>query len=142
MGRLVIVWLHVLAAVVWAGSVLWASHLLVPALARGERACGELLRRVRPVSWSAFVLLAATGLENLRHVRYDSPWVAGKLVMVLAVLPLAAHRDFAVLPRALRAIETGSAPAAALARLRWLDRLVAAAVAALLWLAVGIARGR
>ena len=71
-----------------------------------------------------------------------SPWLAGKLVLVIALLALAAHRDFAVLPRAVRAVEAGAEPAAALSGARALDRVVLLLSLAVLFLAVGVARGR
>ena len=69
-------------------------------------------------------------------------WLAAKLLVVLAVLALAAHRDFAMLPRAVRDVETGAKPAAALRSVRWVDRLVLLLALVVLFLAVGIARGR
>jgi len=82
------------------------------------------------------------GLENLRHARLDSPWLIARVLLVLGLVPLAAHRDFALLPRALHAIEAGEAPDAALGAFRWVDRLVVVGAVALLFLAVGVARGR
>ena len=128
MERIVVVWLHVLAAAVWVGGLLYATHLVIPALARGERAC--------------LGLLVLTGLDNLRRVRFDSPWLMGKLLLVIVLLALAAHRDFALVPRATRAIEQGGAPATALSGLRWLDRLLLVLAIAVIFLGVGISRGR
>jgi hypothetical protein len=71
-----------------------------------------------------------------------SPWLAAKLVAVIALLALAAHRDFAVLPRAVRAVEGGAEPAPALSGVRALDRAVLLMALAVLFLAVGVARGR
>jgi putative copper export protein len=142
MIRIAVVWLHVLAAAVWLGGLLYASHLVVPALARGERAYLALLGRARAVAWAAVGLLVVTGIENLRHVRWDSGWLAAKLALALVLLALAAHRDFALVPRASREIERGVTPGLALAGLRWLDRGLVLLAAAVLFLGVGIARGR
>ncbi len=135
-------WLHVVAAVAWVGGLLYASHLVVPLVARGGRDGLPLLLRGRVLAWAAWVLLALTGIENLRRVPAISPWLAGKLVLVIALLALAAHRDFAVLPRAVRAVEAGAEPAAALSGARALDRVVLLLSLAVLFLAVGVARGR
>jgi putative copper export protein len=140
--RIVVVWLHVLAAAVWVGGLVYASHLVVPALARGERAYLALLGRSRLVAWAAAGLLVLTGLENLRHARWDSGWLFAKLALVLVLLAMAAHRDFAVLPQATRDVEGGVPPARALAGLRWLDRALLVLAAAVLFLGVGVARGR
>lgn len=142
MTRIVVVWLHVLAAAVWLGGLAFAVHLVLPAILRGERAGLDLLRRARVVAWAALALLAVTGVENLRHVSLDRPWVAAKLLLLLALLPLAAHRDFTLVPRAAAAIERGVDPRAALATARWLDRLVLLLGVALVFLGLGIARGR
>lgn len=142
MTRIIFVWLHVLAAAVWLGGLLFASHLVVPALARGERASLALLMRARVIGWAALGLLVVTGLENLRQVALDRPWVIAKVLLALVLLALAAHRDFALLPRAARAIAEGRPPDAALGGLRWLDRILVLLGAAAVFLGVGIARGR
>lgn len=142
MLRLVVVWLHVAAAAAWVGGVLYASHLVVPAAARGGRDCLSLLARGRAVAWAAWAILVVTGLENLRRVSVVSPWLAAKLVVVIALLALAAHRDFAMVPRAFRAIDGGAEPTAALSGLRVLDRVLLVVALAVLFLAVGVARGR
>jgi hypothetical protein len=113
----------------------------VPALARGERGYVGLLVRGRIVSWAAVGLVLVTGLENLRGAGL-TPWLVAKLGLVIALLSLAAHRDFALVPRAAREIERGVAPGLALAALRWLDRGLIVLAAAVLFLAVGVARGR
>jgi hypothetical protein len=139
---LVVVWLHVTAAAALVGGLLHVSHLVGPAAGRGGRESLTLLTRARAVAWAAWALLAVTGIENLRRVGLASPWLAAKLIAVVALLALAAHRDFAVLPRAVRAVEGGSEPAAALSRVRALDRAQLLLVLVVLFLAVGIARGR
>jgi len=140
--RILIIWLHVLAAAVWLGGLLFASHLVVSALARGERAYLALLIRARLIGWAALGLLVVTGLENLRQTGLARPWVMGKVLLVLVLLALQAHRDFAVLPRAAAAIERGGAPEGALGGVRWLDRILVLLGAAAVFLGVGIARGR
>lgn len=142
MLRIVVVWLHITAAAAWVGGLLSAGHLLGPAAARGGRESLHLLARGRVVAWAALALLVVTGLENLRGMGLASPWLAAKLVVVIALLALAAHRDFAVLPRAIRAVEGGAEPAPALSGVRALDRAVLVLALVVLFLAVGVARGR
>lgn len=142
MLRLIVVWLHVVAAATWVGGVLYAGHLIVPAAARGGRDSLALLTRGRAVAWAALAILIVTGLENLRRMSPMSPWLAAKLMVVLALLALAAHRDFAVLPRAMRGITAGAEPGVALAGVRALDRALLVLALVVLFLAVGVARGR
>jgi uncharacterized membrane protein len=141
-ARLVVVWVHVLAAAVWVGGLFYASHLVVPAIGRGERTYLALLTRGRLLAWAALGLLVLTGLENLRQFGLGSPWLIGKLLVVLVLLAVAAHRDFALVPRATREIEQGVAPGLALAGIRGLDRALLLLAAAVVFLAAGIARGR
>jgi hypothetical protein len=94
------------------------------------------------VAWGAWGLLIVTGLENLRAMGLASPWLGAKLVAVIALLALAAHRDFALLPRVVRALEGGEEPARALSAVRTFDRILLLLSLAVLFLAVGVARGR
>ncbi|MBI2468449.1 MAG: hypothetical protein HYV62_11640 [Candidatus Rokubacteria bacterium] len=135
MTRILLIWLHVMAAAVWLGGLLFASHLVVSALARGERAYLALLIRARLIGWAALGLLVVTGLENLRQTGLARPWVMGKVLLVLVLLAL-------LLPRAAAAIEGGGAPEGALDGVRWLDRILVLLGAAAVFLGVGIARGR
>jgi uncharacterized membrane protein len=140
--RLVVVWLHVVAAMAWVGGVLYTNHLVLPAVSRGARDSLVLLVRGRVMAWAALAVLVVTGLENLRRVPAISAWLAAKLVVVIALLALAAHRDFAMLPRALHGIEGGAGPAGALSGVRALDRVLLILALVVLFLAVGVARGR
>ena len=141
MLRLFIIWIHVVAAAAWIGGVLYAGHLVMPAAARGGRDALSLLSRGRIVAWVALGLLMVTGLLNLRGMSGIGPWLAAKIVMVLAMLALAAHRDFAVLPRALRGIEDGAEARGALEGVRALDRVLLVLALVVLFFAVGVARG-
>jgi copper resistance protein D len=140
--RLVVIWIHVVAAAAWVGGLLYSGHLIVPAAGRGGRDALSVLARGRIVAWAAVGLLVLTGLLNLRGIGMVGPWLATKILIVLVMLALAAHRDFAVLPRAIRAVDDGAPPTAALAGVRALDRVVLLLALGVLFLAVGIARGR
>jgi putative copper export protein len=140
--RLLLVWVHVSAATVWVGGLLYGSHLVVPGLQRGERAYAALLRRGRLISVSALGLLVATGLLNWAWLGLRSYWLFGKLLLVLALIPLAVQRDFGLLPAALAQIERGGDPRVALSGVRALDRVVVLLALAVLFVAVGVARGR
>ena len=120
---LVSVWLHVLAATVWIGGMLFLVLVVVPWLRKGThsnpaaflRESGE---RFRNVAWICFGVLVVTGTFNLwvRGVRLSdfgrTEWLEspfGKTVLVklsafLFVLVVSAVHDFVVGPRATAAI--------------------------------------
>ena len=141
MIRLVVVWVHVLATVAWLGGLIHASHVVAPSVGRTGREGLRLLERGRMVAWPALALLLLTGIENLRQFPLG-PWLAAKLILVIAIVSLAAHRDFALLPRAVAAVEQGAAAGEALRGVRLADRVLLLLAAAVVFLAVGIARGR
>lgn len=141
MLRLVVVWLHVVGATVWVGGLVYGSHVALPAAARGAREALTLLERARLVAWPAAGLTVLTGVENLRVAGLGA-WLAAKLVLVIALVALTAHRDFALLPRAVQAVARGAPAAAALRGLRRVDHVVTLLAVAVLFLAVGVARGR
>jgi putative copper export protein len=142
MTRVAVVWLHVLAAAVWLGGLVYASHLVVPAVARGDRGAVAILARARVAAWVAVALVVLTGLENLRHARLESLWLQLKVLLVLLLVPLAAHRDFALVPRLRRALDRGVPPASAASGLRRLDPVILLLGVVALFLGVGLARGR
>jgi hypothetical protein len=65
-----------------------------------------------------------------------------KVMTVMVLLALAAHRDFALVPRATGEIERGTAPGLALSGLRWVDRILLVLALLVVFLGVGVARGR
>lgn len=118
------VWLHILAAMVWVGGMLFLVFVLVPVL-RGSATPQEAARfvratglRFRSVGWVALCVLVATGFSNI-FLRGISPadlvsggfWSSGwghvlgvKLVLVAVVLILSLVHDFRVGPRASTAL--------------------------------------
>ncbi len=116
------VWLHILAATVWVGGMLFLVLVVVPWLRKGKTDAAVFLRetgrRFRNIGWICFALLFVTGCFNLwvRGVRLtsfvDPQWLGssfGKTVMlklaffILVLLASAAH-DFVLGPLATRAI--------------------------------------
>jgi copper resistance protein D len=158
------VWGHVLAAVVWIGSMVFLVAVLVPALREGSMASVrvELLHRLgiqlRRVGWVALTLLVATGLTNLwlrgiplsslvDPALYAGVWgrtLLFKLGVVATILGISAAHDFWVGPRAIALMETSpSSPSGRRLRTgaRWMGRLTLLLSLVVLWLAVGLARG-
>lgn len=147
-----ILWLHLLAAAIWLGGLLYEGHVLAPLMIRGAVAPAtfrEAHRRGRRVTWSAIALLLLTGLYNLDHLgvpfavlfeRASGPLLALKLTLALLVLGLAAHRDFGLMPRVLAARERGETPGPSGLLLRWLDRVIVLLVLTILFLGVAVSR--
>lgn len=120
---IVSVWIHILAAMVWIGGMLFLVLVVVPWLRAGGRVdAGVFLRetgaRFRTVGWVCFGVLVLTGSFNLwyRGVRLsdfvNSGWLASsfgktvlaKLAAFALVLLVSAVHDFVVGPRATAAI--------------------------------------
>lgn len=131
------VWLHILAATVWVGGMLFLVLVVVPWLRAGPRPdAGAFLsqtgRRFRTVGWVCFGVLMATGLFNLwvRGVRPSDfvrpEWLQSsfgrtvlfKLIAFGVVLAVSTLHDFVVGPRATAVMGSnpGSAEATALRR--------------------------
>lgn len=152
---------HVLAAIVWLGGMVFFA-LAAPVLRSLEddalraRLFDALGRRFRAVGWICIALLVATGMMQLRLRGW---WGAGfwswatltgtalgrgllrKLAMVLLMVVIQAAHDFWLGPAAGRA-PPGSAEALRLRRsAAWLARVNTVAGALLVWFAVGLIRG-
>lgn len=117
------VWVHILAATVWIGGMLFLVLVVVPWLRKGTGSSAALFlretgERFRDVGWACFALVLVTGTFNLwvRGVHLSdlvrAEWLQtsfGKTVMVklgafLLVLLVSAVHDFVVGPRATREI--------------------------------------
>jgi putative copper export protein len=154
--------LHVLAALLWVGGMLFLGLVGAPVLRRVDppalraRLFGDLGRAFRPVGWGAIGVLLLTGVLNLwfagvlRGGQLATPafWaapygrtLAWKLAAVAAMLAGSALHDFVLGPRAGR-LDAGS-PAAARARTRaaWLARINVAVALVVVIAAVRLARG-
>ena len=147
--RLALLWVHVLAAVVWIGGLAWQAHVLAPAARRGEmRAFAAVAQRGRPFTWAAIALVVLTGFYNVTQLgplerAMESGvglLVAAKFLLVILAVAVASQRDFAQVPRLARAIAGGEDPAAALRAIAWLDRIVLVLGLAILYLGLAISR--
>ena len=149
-----VVWLHLVAVVVWIGGVFhqgFAAQGLATATAgRGERtrALLEVAHRARPVTWTAVSVVVLTGFYNvtrlgpLTQVLESGAAVilAGKFILVIAAVSLAGQRDFGQLPRARAMLAGGEDPGSALRAMAWLDRLVVALAAVIIYLGLTLSR--
>jgi len=116
---LISVWIHILAATVWIGGMLFLVLVVVPWLRQGDRANAAVFlretgQRFRNVGWTCFGILLVTGTFNLwvRGVRLSDfanvAWLSspfGKAVLVklaafAMVLMVSLIHDFVLGPRA------------------------------------------
>lgn len=142
---LLAVWLHVLGVAVWVGGLVYQSHVVLPQARRaGEpRLFGEIARRGRPVVWSAVILVVLTGLYNVTRLgpmervmaSGAGTMLAGKFILVLAMISLAARRDFGHVPRL-----AGPGGSPALTAIAWLDRLLLLLAAIVIYLGLAVSR--
>lgn len=157
------VWLHILAAMLWVGGMLFLVVAVVPGLRRmSPGAAGALMTdlgvRFRMAGWVCFGLLLLTGLVNLwvrghgpgalfTQAFYAQPFgqVLGvKLALFLVVLGLSAWHDFFLGPKAARVLEQGADEAEMKSlrnRARMLGRVVALLALAIVACAVMVVRG-
>jgi copper resistance protein D len=157
---LVNVTVHVLAAMLWVGGMLFLALVGAPVLRRVEPASlraqlfRDLGRAFRPVGWSAIGILLLTGVLNLHFAGvlprmadaafWAAPYgrsLAWKLAAVAGMVTTAALHDFVMGPRAGR-LDPGS-PGALQARARaaLLARFSVGLAVVAVVLAVRLARG-
>lgn len=142
-------WMHVLGVITWIGGVAWQAHVLAPLARRGDTALfATAARRGRPVTWIAVAVVVLTGFYNVTRLgSLDAVMqsgaglaLAGKFMLVLAAVALAAQRDFAHVPRLGRAVEGAEDPAPVLRSIAWLDRAVLALALAIVYLGLFVSR--
>jgi copper resistance protein D len=147
--RLVVLWVHLVAAVVWIGGLAYQTHVLLPAARRSDpRAFAEASRRARPVTWTAIALVVLSGFYNvtqlgpLERVMQSGAGLllAAKFGLVIVAVALAGQRDFAQVSILDAAIRGGGDPGRVLASVARLDRVVL--LLALIIIYLGLAASR
>lgn len=142
-------WLHVLGVVVWLGAVMYQAHVLLPLARRGDVATfAEAATRQRAIGWTALSLVVLTGFYNVTRLGplervMDTGaglLLAGKFMLVLAMVAIAAQRDFTYLVRLRLALTTASDPAPTLTAMARLDRLTIVLGAVIIYLGLAISR--
>src|SRR5438067_4940306 len=128
---------------------MYQAHVLLPLARRGEVATFvDSARRQRPIGWAALSLVVLTGFYNvtrlgpLERVMESGAGLilAGKFMLVLAVVAIAAQRDFTHLIRLRLALTTSTDPAPALTAIARLDRLTTLLGAVIIFLGLAISR--
>jgi uncharacterized membrane protein len=147
--RLAVLYLHVLAVVVWIGGLAYQAHVLLPGARRGAVApFAEAARRARPVTWTAIALVVLTGFYNvtqlgdLARVMQTGAglMLAGKFALVILAVALASQRDFAQVTLLRAALAAGTDPSGPLRAITRLDRLVLAIALVVIYLGLAISR--
>ncbi len=155
-----VVFLHVLAAVVWLGGML-VFALMAPVLRTvsneefRQRVFHALGRRMRAVGWICITVLVGTGLVRLRQLGWwgadvwSGPFLASpsgrtllwKLSSVVVLVALQSVHDVSLGPRAGKAL-AGTPDARALRfRAAWVARVSAVVGVVVVWFAVALTRG-
>ena len=155
---IVLVWLHLLAAVAWIGGMVFLSLVLVPVLKREPFTTqrGALIRsaalRFRLVVWSAIAGLLMTGplllLSRGWSLGEPAGWPAvltAKLILIAILLMLTFAHDLFIGPRVGRILQTPEPSRTGHDRLlvassAWLPRLSLLLALAVLFAAVSLAR--
>lgn len=157
------VWLHILAAAVWLGGMLFLAMVVIPMLRGGDRkqAFAFMHRagvKFRAVGWACFAIFIATGTYQLayRGVRLSDFWdptflsssfgsaMTWKLGLFTLVLALSVWHDFFLGPRATKVGQADpTSPEAMKLRRRasWLGRANALLALAIVAFAVMLVRG-
>lgn len=157
------VWLHILAATVWVGGMLFLVLVVAPWLRSGGRAHAVVVlreagRRFRLVGWVCFAILLVTGAHALwmRGVRLtsliDTAWLGSsfgllvllKLGLFAVIVAVSGFHDFLLGPRATAAIEHDARSPAAISmrrRAAWVGRFNAVLGLVIVLVAVMLVRG-
>jgi len=155
--RALILWLHLLAVIVWIGGLLFQVLVVFPTLSRAGPSAAwirlglSLEVRFRLVMWPAVGLVLFTGLVNLLYVWHATvmagsslpstfvPILTVKLLLVLSMLALQAVHQFMIQPRRLAIFATLAAGVRELPpAFRTLQHLALALAVALVSLAAGV----
>ena len=147
--RLVVLYLHVVGAVIWIGGLAYQAHVLLPAARRGAVApFADAARRARPVAWTAIGVVVLTGFYNvtqlgdLARVMESGAglMLAGKFILVILAVALTSQRDFAQLTLLNAAVTSGGDPSRALRAIARLDRIVLLLALVVIYLGLAISR--
>jgi uncharacterized membrane protein len=146
---LVVLWLHVVSAVVWVGGVAYQAHVLLPLARRGDvTTFAEAARRARPVTWTAIGLVVLTGFYNVTRLGpYDHVietgaglMLAGKFILVILAAAIMGQRDFAQVTLLRAALASGGDPQPALRSITRMDRIVLLVALVVIYLGLAISR--
>lgn len=153
------VFLHVLAAMIWVGGIIFLAVVAVPVSRRLDpvsrsKVVAGLGRQFRIVGWSMLGVLLLTGIvaaasrgATVANVLDGTFWatpfgrtLGEKLVLVLMMAIVSFTHDFIVGPAAARAAEAGRDTSRLRRRAAWLARLTALFAILIVFLAINLPR--
>jgi putative copper resistance protein D len=147
--RVVILWVHVVAAAVWVGGLAYQTHVLLPAARRGGAAVfAEAARRARPITWTAIALVVLSGFYNLTQLGSlervmqsgAGLLLAAKFTLVILAVALASQRDFAQVTLLNAAVAAQADAAPSLRAIARLDRIVLMLALVVIYLGLAVSR--
>lgn len=126
----VVLWIHLISAMIWIGGMLFVWLVLRPALKRpaldsqAQTVLSLVEGRFRTIRWYSLLTLLGTGLFNLIHegssARLESSWggvLMVKLFFVAAVMGITGINDFLLRP-------TKTSPASVIRTKDWLTGII------------------
>lgn len=131
MFSMLVLWIHMLAAMFWIGGMLFFSLVLVPSLegmAHSERIelMGRIGRRYRRAGWISLAILLATGLIRLSHLSWlpltAGRWIWAKLALIVLMLGMTLLHDLVLGPQSIRISRSSGAPHPLQKWVRWMAR--------------------
>ena len=146
---LLALWVHLLGMVVWLGGVLYQAHVLAPMARRiGVATFADAAHRQRPFAWTALSLVVMTGFYNVTRLgpldkvlqSGAGLLLAGKFILVLLLIAVAAQRDFTLLVRLHIALTTNHDTAPTLRAIAWLDRITILLALVIIYLGLAVSR--
>ena len=128
---MIIIWIHILAAMFWIGGMLFFVLVLVPILR--DLSVGQKMdlmsrvgKRFRKAGWVSLAILLLTGFLNLYHrgippSEYGSAlWI--KLSLFVVMVSLTLLHDFALGPRSIQSGRSGAGRSSLQSMTRWVAR--------------------
>lgn len=147
---MILIWVHILAAMFWIGGMLFFSLVLVPSL-RGLPASlradlmSQIGQRYRRAGWMSLAVLLVTGLIRLYQLGFvpltADGWIWAKLALVLVMVGLTLLHDLILGPRSIQVSRSTEGPHPLQRTVRWIARLNLVIGLFVVLAAVYVARG-
>ncbi|NKE70824.1 DUF4149 domain-containing protein [Nitrospiraceae bacterium HYJII51-Mn-bac16s-1-B09] len=147
---MILIWIHVLAAMFWVGGMLFFSIVLIPSLRKMpvlQRAelMSEIGRRFRWSGWISLGVLLTTGLLRLYSLEFQEirmgGWLGTKLALIALMIALTLLHDIVLGPRSIQISRSAAAPHPLQRTVRWMARLNLVVGLFVVLAAVYVARG-
>ncbi|MFY9270908.1 MAG: DUF4149 domain-containing protein [Candidatus Manganitrophaceae bacterium] len=146
---MILIWIHILAAMFWIGGMLFFSMVLVPSLLglpseQRTELISRIGQRFRKAGWISLGILLVTGLLQVYHLGlpvFMEGWLWAKLSMVILMVSLTLLHDFVLGPRAVEISRANPGPRSLRGTVRWLPRLNLVVGILVVLAAVYVARG-